>query len=63
MEKRIKEIFQFQRFSPDARLTQMIADVQMRYAQLSDDDLEMVAAAGERSVEQEVELDAGDPFR
>ena len=55
MEENLKRLFEFQRFSPNARLSEMIADVQCRYAQLSDEDLEMVAAAGEVSNAQGVE--------
>ena len=62
MEKRIKKIFDFQRFSPDPRLTEMIADVQKRYAELNDEDLEMVAAAGEPFTMQEVGSNGRDRF-
>lgn len=50
MEEKLKTLFQFQRFSPNKRLDEMIADVKKRYQQLSDADLEMVAAAGEVSL-------------
>lgn len=53
MEEKIKKVFQYQRFSPNERLSEVIAAVQCRYAQLSDEDLEMVAAAGEAIDAQE----------
>lgn len=52
MERRIKNIFDYQRFSSNLRLSAMIADVEQRYAELSsselsDDDLDFVNAAGD----------------
>ncbi len=48
MEKTLKHLFDLQRFSGNARLAAMIADVESRYGNaLSDDDLEAVNAAGE----------------
>lgn len=62
MEEKIKKVFQYQRFSPNERLSEVIADVQCRYAQLSDEDLEMVAAAGEAIDAQEVTEHAWEMF-
>ena len=61
MEEKLKQLFEFQRFSPDKRLSRMIADVQLRYAQLSDEALELVAAAGEPTWMEE--KDFCDPFQ
>jgi uncharacterized phage-associated protein len=62
LEKRIKNIFDFQRFSPDERLSAMITKVQNRYMQLSDEDLEMVAAAGDPFQKQESAENAWEVF-
>lgn len=61
MEEKLKQLFEFQRFSPDKRLSQMIADVRFRYGQLSDEALELVAAAGEPTFAEERDWD--DPFQ
>lgn len=48
---RIKELFDYQRFKKNAKLEAHIEDVYARYlsggAELADDELELVAAAGE----------------
>ena len=50
MERMITNLFDFQRFKQNARLGNIIQDVQNRYAStISDDDLEWVSAAGEGS--------------
>ena len=47
MERKLFQAFDRQRFQQNARLTGIISDVESRYARaLSDDDLEMVSAAG-----------------
>lgn len=48
MEKTLKCLFDFQKFSGNSRLTELIADTESRWSNaLSDDDLEDVSAAGE----------------
>ena len=52
MINKLKYTLDYQRFSPNSRLSAMIEDVESRYAEprfreLSDDDLFFVAAAGE----------------
>jgi hypothetical protein len=47
MINRMKTIFDYQRFSPNSRLSEMIDKVEQRYTALQDDDLFFVAAAGE----------------
>lgn len=48
MKKTLKHLFDFQKFSGNARLAEMIVDTERRYGNaLSDDDLEQVTAAGE----------------
>ena len=47
MERKLFQAFDRQRFQQNARLASIIGDVERRYARvLSDDDLEMVSAAG-----------------
>ena len=50
MERMITNLFDFQRFKQNARLGNIIQDVEDRYAStISDNDLEWVSAAGEES--------------
>ena len=47
MERKLFQAFDRQRFQQNARLASIIGDVESRYARaLTDDDLEMVSAAG-----------------
>ena len=47
MERKLFQAFDRQRFLQNARLASIIGDVESRYTHaLSDDDLEMVSAAG-----------------
>ena len=47
MERKLFQAFDRQRFRQNARLASIIGDVESRYAHaLTDDDLEMVSAAG-----------------
>ena len=47
MEKTLKRLFDYQKFSGNSRLEAMIRDTESRYdSVLSDDDLEYVNAAG-----------------
>ena len=48
MEKRLKQLFDFQDFEENARLRAVIQSVKARYGlqELNEDDLERVAAAG-----------------
>ena len=48
MEQKIKTLFDYQRFENNPRLGKLIAETESRYAvELSDEELFMVAAAGE----------------
>lgn len=47
MEKMLKRVFDYQRFSSNRRLYVMIAETQRRYQALQDEDLFLVSAAGE----------------
>lgn len=47
MEKKLKSLFEYQRFENNPRLAKLIAETEARYADaLSDDDLLYVNAAG-----------------
>ena len=47
MISRIQYTLDYQRFSPNSRLGEIIEDVQRRYTALSDEDLLFASAAGE----------------
>ena len=48
MENKLKRLFEYQKFEQNERLAKLIAETEARQAaEISDDDLEMVAAAGE----------------
>ncbi|MCQ2472252.1 MAG: hypothetical protein MJ147_09485 [Clostridia bacterium] len=48
MENKIKRLFEYQKFEQNGRLAKLIAETEARQtAELSDDELELVAAAGE----------------
>lgn len=50
MERVLRDIFDYQRFSPNDRLESLIEDTRHRYGaciMLSDDDMELLNAAGE----------------
>lgn len=51
MEKKLKRLFDYQRFEKNERLEKLIEESQARSkaAELSDESLEMVSAAGEAS--------------
>ena len=47
MDKKLKSMFEFQRFQNNPRLAKIIAETEQRYAgEISDEDLDLVAAAG-----------------
>ena len=51
MEKKLKNIFDFQRFEKNERLEKLIRETESRYAaELSDDDLSLVNAAGDTAI-------------
>ena len=47
MEQILKRVFDYQRFSPDKRLSAMIEEAEKRYRALADEDLSLVTAAGD----------------
>lgn len=62
MVSRIKNTLDYQRFSPNSRLSEIIEDVQRRYTALADEDLLLVSAAGEPyRMDDENDIAAGTP--
>lgn len=47
MEQMLKRIFDYQRFSPNRRLSAIISEVENHYRALDDEDLSLVTAAGD----------------
>lgn len=48
MEKKLKKLFDYQRFEQNAKLEKLIRETESRYAkELSEEDLSLVSAAGE----------------
>lgn len=47
MESRLKKLFDYQRFEGNRCLDAMLAEAETRYITVSDDELELVSAAGE----------------
>lgn len=48
MENKLKKMFEYQRFENNPRLAKLISETESRYgAEISDDDLFMVNAAGD----------------
>lgn len=48
MENKLRKLFEYQRFEGNSRLAKIIGETESRYgAEISDDDLEFIAAAGE----------------
>ena len=53
MEKKLRELFDYQRFEPNERLPKVIRGTEKRYGtELSDEELSLVAAAGEGLMEK-----------
>ncbi|MBR4169164.1 MAG: hypothetical protein IKR47_05505 [Lachnospiraceae bacterium] len=47
MENKLKQLFEYQKFEQNPELNKVIRETEMRYPEeLSEDELEMVAAAG-----------------
>lgn len=52
MEKKLKTLFDFQRFQKNPRLASLIENTEKKYSnELSDDDLELVNAAGDPALQ------------
>ena len=59
MEKKLKRLFDYQRFEQNEKLEKLILKTESRYSkELTDDDLSLVNAAGE-IISGKVEVDSG----
>ncbi|MBQ8506687.1 MAG: hypothetical protein IJ466_04575 [Clostridia bacterium] len=47
MEKFLKDMFDFHRYQPNTKLSRLIEETRDRYGAVSDDELELVNAAGD----------------
>lgn len=54
MEKILKRIFDYQRFSPNNRLSAIISNVENRYRVLNDDELSLISAAGNTDISNDL---------
>ena len=61
MSNRLKSIFEYQKFEMNPKMSALIADTESRYFKesLSDDELEMVVAAGDPSFIKKPVTDKG----
>lgn len=50
VERMLRRVFDYQRFSPNRRLSAMIEEVENRYRALGDEELSLVAAAGDTDI-------------
>ena len=50
MERKLNRVFDYQRFSANKRLSAMITETERRYQALADEDLFLVAAAGDTDI-------------
>ena len=50
MEKKLKRVFDYQNFSPNRRLSEMIEEVENRYRELDEEELFWVSAAGNTNI-------------
>ena len=58
MEKKLKKLFDYQRFEQNAKLEKLIQETESRYAkELSEEDLSLVSAAGEIKEERKAFAD------
>ena len=58
MEKKLKKLFDYQRFEQNAKLEKLIQETESRYAkELSEEDLSLVFAAGEIKEERKTFAD------
>jgi len=50
MEKILKRIIDYQRFSPNKRLSAIISEIESRYRVLDDEKLSLISAAGNTDI-------------
>lgn len=61
MEQKLKKLFDYQKFQRNSRLDAMLAEYEGRYAEVDDDALKMVSAAGDDSLMEYGIVEGADP--
>ena len=61
MEQKLKRLFDYQRFQKNSRLDAMLAEAEGRCAEVDDDALELVSAAGDDSLMEYGIVEGVDP--
>ena len=61
MEQKLKRLFDYQRFQKNSRLDAMLAEAEGRCAEVDDDALKLVSAAGDDSLMEYGIVEGADP--
>ena len=61
MEQKLKRLFDYQRFQKNSRLDAMLAEAEGRCAEVDDDALELISAAGDDSLMEYGIVEGADP--
>ena len=61
MEQKLKKLFDYQKFQRNSRLDAMLAEAEGRCAEVDDDALELVSAAGDDSLMEYGIVEGADP--
>ena len=61
MEQKLKRLFDYQKFQRNSRLDAMLAEAEGRCAEMDEDALELVSAAGDDSLMEHGIVEGADP--
>lgn len=61
MEQKLKKLFDYQKFQRNSRLDAMLAEAEGRCAEVDEDALELVSAAGDDSLMEHGIVEGADP--
>ena len=61
MEQKLKKLFDYQKFQRNSRLDAMLAEAEGRCAEVDDDALELISAAGDDSLMEYGIVEGADP--
>ena len=61
MEQKLKKLFDYQKFQRNSRLDAMLAEAEGRCAEMDEDALELVSAAGDDSLMEHGIVEGADP--
>ena len=61
MEQKLKKLFDYQKFQRNSRLEAMLAEAEGRCAEVDEDALELVSAAGDDSLMEHGIVEGADP--